>query len=59
LVPVEAVECLTHQVTVKRQSPQRFEVAPGRGRPDSNRDLVLRWKVAGEGIKSGLVVQRD
>jgi Ca-activated chloride channel family protein len=24
-----------------------------------NRDFVLRWKVAGEGIKAGLVLQRD
>src|SRR4029453_1744159 len=41
------------------RDPNRFAwdvtLAPGDRIP--NRDFVLRWKVAGEGIKSGLIVQ--
>ena len=36
-----------------------FEVTLDEGDRIPNRDFVLRWKVAGEGVRSGLVVQKD
>jgi Ca-activated chloride channel family protein len=58
LVPVEAVESRTHRVTVSRTSPRAAEVVLSAADSIPNRDFVLRWKVAGEGVKSGLVVRR-
>ena len=57
-VPVEQVESRTHKVSVTRQSGQKFAVALDESDKIPNRDFVLRWKVAGEGIKSGVLVQR-
>ena len=58
MVPMEAVESRTHKVTQRRTSPQRVEVTLDESDRIPNRDFVLRWKVAGEGVKSGLVVAR-
>jgi Ca-activated chloride channel family protein len=58
-VAVEQIESRTHRVTVKRTSPRRAEVTLDEGDRIPNRDFVLRWKVAGDGIKSGLLVHRD
>ena len=58
-VAVEAIESRTHRVAVKKQSPQRAKVVLDDADRIPNRDFVLRWKVAGEGIKSGLIVRRD
>jgi Ca-activated chloride channel family protein len=59
LVPVEAVESRTHKVTVAKKSERAFEVTLDEGDRIPNRDFVLRWKVAGEGVRSGLVVRKD
>jgi Ca-activated chloride channel family protein len=59
LVPVEQVESRSHKVSVNRQSPQQFDVALDEGDHVANRDFVLRWKVAGDGIKSGVLVRHD
>ena len=59
LVPVEAVESRSHKVTIKNKSERAFEVTLDEGDRIPNRDFVLRWKVAGEGVRSGLVVQKD
>jgi Ca-activated chloride channel family protein len=58
-VPVEAIESRTHRVAVTKQSPRRAEVVLVNADRIPNRDFVLRWKVAGEGVKSGLIVHRD
>ena len=58
LVPVEAVESRTHPVTVKRTSAERAAVTLDAGDTVPSRDFVLRWKVAGEGVKSGMVARR-
>ena len=59
LVPVESVESRTHKVTIQNKSHRAFEVTLDEGDRIPNRDFVLRWKVAGEGVRSGLVVQKD
>jgi len=58
LVPVEAVQCPSHRVSVARKTPSRVEVTLDEGDSIPNKDFVLRWKVAGEGVRSGMVVQR-
>ena len=58
LVPVEAVESRTHKIKVERSSPRVAAVTLDAGDRVPNKDFVLRWKVAGEGVRSGLVVQR-
>lgn len=59
LVKVEAVESRTHKVTVAKKSERAFDVTLDEGDRIPNRDFVLRWKVAGEGVRSGLVVRKD
>src|SRR5688500_5205075 len=56
LVPVESVERLTHKIRVERSSPRVAAVTLDAGGRVPNKDFVLRWKVAGEGVRSGLVV---
>lgn len=58
LVPVEAVESRSHQVKVNRTAPARAEVTLDAANRIPNRDFGLRWKVAGEGIRSGMIAQR-
>ncbi len=58
-VPVEAIESRTHKVSVARRDPARAEVTLDPADRIPNRDFVLRWKVAGEGIKSSLIVRRN
>jgi Ca-activated chloride channel family protein len=58
-VPIEAFECKTHQIASATPSPERLTVslAPGDNLP--NRDFVLRYRVAGDNIKSSLLTYRD
>ncbi|HZN65453.1 MAG TPA: VIT domain-containing protein, partial [Tepidisphaeraceae bacterium] len=57
-MPVEKIESRTHRVSVARRDPARAQITLDAGDRIPNKDFVLRWKVAGEGIKSSLVVQR-
>ena len=58
-VPIEAFECKTHQIASATPSPEHLIVsfAPGDNLP--NRDFVLRYRVAGDQIKSSLLTYRD
>jgi Ca-activated chloride channel family protein len=58
-VPIEEFECKTHQVTSEQTAPERLtaSLAPTDRLP--NKDFVLRYRVAGEHIKSTLVTHRD
>jgi Ca-activated chloride channel family protein len=58
-VPVERVESVNHQVKVNRPAPGKVEVAIDPADNIPNRDFVLRCKVAGDGIKSGLIAHKD
>lgn len=58
-VDIEGIESRTHQVLVSRRSPRRADVTLAAQDRMPKRDFVLRWKVAGNGIKSGLIVHRD
>lgn len=58
-LPIEQYECKTHQVILEQPAPQRLIVslAPTDSLP--NKDFVLRYRVAGEHIKSTLITHRD
>jgi Ca-activated chloride channel family protein len=57
--PIEAVESPSHQVVTQRPSPTRAALALSPGDSIPNKDLVVRFKVAGEKLKTAVVVQRD
>jgi Ca-activated chloride channel family protein len=58
-VPIEAIESPLHQVDVRRDGPHRARVRLRRGREIPNRDFVLRYRVAGEGVRSTHLVHRS
>src|SRR6266446_9619639 len=58
-VPIEEFECKTHQITHQSTAPEHLlaSLAPGDSLP--NRDFILRYRIAGEHIKSSLSTHRD
>jgi Ca-activated chloride channel family protein len=58
-VAIEEFECRTHQIATEQPSPERLAVslAPSDSLP--NKDFVLRYRIAGDSIKSTLLTQRD
>ena len=58
-VAIEEFECKTHQVTSEAASPERLTVALNPADSLPNKDFVLRYRVAGERIKSSLLTHRD
>jgi Vault protein inter-alpha-trypsin domain len=56
--PIENYECRSHDVTAEKPSPERLTVQLKSGNvPDQ--DFVLRYRVAGDAIKSALLTQKD
>jgi Ca-activated chloride channel family protein len=58
-VAIEESLCRTHTVAQEKTSPERLLVALRPNDRVPNKDFVLRYRVAGEGIKSGLLTHRD
>jgi len=58
-VPIEELQCKTHQVTSETVSPERRVVTLNPADSLPNKDFVLRYRVAGERIKSSLLTHRD
>ena len=58
-VPIEEFECKTHQVTSQTMSAERLTVALNPADSLPNKDFVLRYRVAGQRIKSSLLTYRD
>ena len=58
-VPIEEFRCATHDVTHESASSNQLTVALKPEDSIPNRDFVLRYRVAGERIKSSLLTQRD
>jgi Ca-activated chloride channel family protein len=58
-LPIEQFDCKTHQITSESTAPECLIVslAPTDSLP--NRDFVLRYRIAGERIKSAFVTHRD
>lgn len=58
-VPIEELEVPTHAVSVERPEPSRAVVRLADQAVIPNKDFVLRYRVAGTRIKSGLLTHRD
>ena len=58
-VEVEQIDSRNHKVHVERSGKARATVALDKSDSLPNRDFVLRYKVAGDRTKSGLIAQKD
>ena len=56
---IEQIESRSHVIDTARPSERLAKVSLGRLDTIPNKDFVLRYKVAGEKIKSGLVTCQD
>ncbi|MCP3914952.1 MAG: VWA domain-containing protein [bacterium] len=57
--PIEALECKTHAVETNEPSPALAQVRLSPRDTLPNRDFVLRYRLAGDAVKAGLLTQRD
>jgi Ca-activated chloride channel family protein len=58
-VPIEEFECKTHQVTSETASAEHLTVSLNPADSLPNKNFVLRYRVAGQRIKSSLLTHRD
>jgi Ca-activated chloride channel family protein len=58
-VPIEEFACASHQVASEQTSPERLSVSLAPTDTLPNKDFVLRYRVAGDHIKSSLITHRD
>lgn len=58
-VPIEEFQCATHAVTHESLSPHQLAVTLDPHDTLPNKDFVLRYRVAGQDIKSTLLTHRD
>ena len=58
-VPIEEFQCQTHQVTSEAVSAEHLTVALTPADSLPNKDFVLRYRVAGQRIKAGLLTHHD
>ncbi len=58
-VVIEESVCRTHRVSEEKISPERLVVTLDPGDRIPNKDFVLRYRVAGERVKSSLLTDRD
>ncbi|MFT5422308.1 MAG: Ca-activated chloride channel family protein [Phycisphaerales bacterium] len=58
-MPIESVESVSHEIEIEEGSLSAIKVSLKDGDTIPNRDFVLRYKVAGDEVRSGLVVQPD
>jgi Ca-activated chloride channel homolog len=58
-VKIEEFECKTHQITHESASPEKLVVGLSPTDRIPNRDFVLRYRVAGDRIKSSFLTSRD
>ena len=58
-VSLEEIECKTHQVQINRPGEKRAIVEIAKSDTLPNKDFVLRYRVAGDRIKTGLIAHRD
>ena len=58
-VKIEEFRCVTHDVSHESPAPERLRIALKPKDSLPNRDFVLRYRVAGEEIKSDLLTYRD
>jgi Ca-activated chloride channel family protein len=57
-IPLAEITSPSHDVAVTRPSPSTADVAL-RGTEGGNRDFVLRWRLAGDKVQTGLLLSGD
>jgi len=57
-VPIGDVTAPLHAIDVERPAPERARVRLRQANEIPNRDFVLRWTVAGDGVRSAALVHR-
>jgi Ca-activated chloride channel homolog len=58
-VEIEEVACRNHQIETRAHSPTRHTIELDPADHIPNKDFVLRYRVAGDRVKAGLVTARD
>ncbi len=58
-VAIEAIHCTSHVVAVKKDGPDQTQVQLSQLDAIPNKDFILRYKVAGDRIKSALLTNAD
>lgn len=58
-LPITEVRSVVHPVTTREDGPSRRTITLASGAAIPNRDFVLRWKVAGEKLQTGVLTYRD
>ena len=58
-VPIEEFTCNTHQIASEQTAPERLTVSLAPTDTLPNKDFVLRYRVAGDRIKSAFMTHRD
>jgi Ca-activated chloride channel family protein len=56
---IEETRCASHRTTWSRPGPGRVQVSLNRDDSIPNRDFVLRYRVAGDQVKSGWLTHQD
>jgi len=55
-VAIAKVDCPSHEVAVNFEGPRTAQVHLAEGKGEGNRDFVLRYRLAGDRIQSGLML---
>ncbi|MGV8041927.1 MAG: VIT domain-containing protein [Thermoanaerobaculaceae bacterium] len=58
-LPIAEVRSVVHPVTVTEDGPSRRTITLASGAAIPNRDFVLRWKVAGDKLQTGVLTYRN
>ncbi|RKZ10086.1 hypothetical protein DRQ32_07550 [bacterium] len=58
-LPIDGVQSLNHAASIQRAGKSAARIQLARHDRIPNKDFVLRYRVAGEAVKSGVLVHRD
>jgi len=58
-LPITDVRSVTHEVDIAEDGANRRNITLAKAGAIPNRDFVLRWKVAGEHLQTGVMTHRD
>ena len=58
-MPIEEIVCNTHKIEITHETSAQTHIALSPSDRIPNRDFVLRYRVAGDQVKGGVLVQRD
>lgn len=58
-MPLEEIKSELHEIAVRKEGPEKATIRLRGGREIPNRDFILRYRVAGDRIKTGLLAHTD